>query len=132
MIHKNSIKALIESSKKRRSKIAKQRFGRLIAIKFYKIIKGRSHWIFECDCGNEVIRNVKHVKIGYTRSCGCLRKENTTKMWSTHKMSKTRFYHIWHEILKRFNNKKHKSYSIYGGRQIKCTWKSFGEFKKDM
>lgn len=132
MIHKNSIKALQDYAKKRRLNLKDKRFGRLFGVCFYKIVNRRSYWLFDCDCGKRIIRSGRDVNMARTRSCGCLRIENTAKMNSTHKMSKERFYKIWHGILKRCNNKKHKSYHIYGGKGIKCFWKSFEEFKQEM
>lgn len=50
----------------------------------------------------------------------------------THRMRKTRFYIIWRGILARCNDKNSINYPRYGGRGIKCLWKSFEEFRDDM
>src|SRR3990167_8144643 len=42
------------------------------------------------------------------------------------------FYNVWRSILKRCHNKKHKSYTRYGGRGVKVLWNSFEDFTKDM
>lgn len=49
-----------------------------------------------------------------------------------HGMTKTRFYYIWVNINNRCNNKKVERYRQYGARGIRCLWKSFEDFKKDM
>jgi hypothetical protein len=49
-----------------------------------------------------------------------------------HGMSNHRFYRIWKGILSRSNNIYDNAYYRYGGRNIKCLWKSFKEFKNDM
>lgn len=49
-----------------------------------------------------------------------------------HGMYGTKFYGIYRGILSRCNNKNDKVYKFYGGRGIKCKWKSFEDFKKDM
>ena len=48
---------------------------------------------------------------------------------TTHKLSYDRFHRIWRAIYLRCNDKENL---IYGGRGIKCEWKSFEEFKNDM
>src|SRR3990167_4465109 len=47
-------------------------------------------------------------------------------------LGSSNFYNVWRGMLKRCNNKKHKSYKRYGGRGIKVLWKSFEDFKDDM
>lgn len=53
-----------------------QRYGRLVAMDFEQTNKGRV-WRFVCDCGNEIRLPLGRVRIGTTRSCGCLRREVT-------------------------------------------------------
>lgn len=50
----------------------------------------------------------------------------------THGMRYTRFYRIWLDIPQRCNNPKRTHYKHYGGKGVKCRWKSFEEFKNDM
>lgn len=59
-------------------------------------------------------------------------KQEIGKRFRTHGMSQTRFYHIWENIKQRTGDKNSSSYEKYGGRGIKCLWKSFEEFKDDM
>ena len=47
-------------------------------------------------------------------------------------MTDTRFYVKYSHILYRCNNPHYKQFKDYGARGIKCEWKSFEEFKKDM
>jgi len=49
-----------------------------------------------------------------------------------HGMQNTRFYGIFIGILGRCNNKKNVNFKYYGGRGIKCLWKSFENFRDDM
>jgi len=64
-------------------KLTDKKFGRLTVVsegKSQKLKNGtRKYWLCKCDCGNEkqVISN-SLVK-GKTKSCGCLRKENSKK-----------------------------------------------------
>lgn len=56
-----------------------QRFGKLIAIrkdeKPNKTSDRSCLWICKCDCGNETIVKSSSLRNGYTKSCGCLKKE---------------------------------------------------------
>ena len=47
-------------------------------------------------------------------------------------MSKTKFWNVFNSIKHRCNNPNVLTYSYYGGRGIKCLWKSFEEFRDDM
>lgn len=89
-------------------------------------------WLCKCDCGT--IKKVQHTSLtnGASTSCGCYQKEVTSKRLTTHNMSKTRLYNIYHDIIDRCNNEKNKRYKDYGGRGIKvCVeWEqSFCNFK---
>ena len=58
-------------------------------------------------------------------------KETLAKL-RTHGMSKTKFYAVYLGLHYRCSNPKSAGYQYYGGRGIKCLWKSFGEFYGDM
>ena len=49
-----------------------------------------------------------------------------------HKMDGTRFYAVFTNSQTRCNNTRTFNYPFYGGRGIKCLWKSFEEFRDDM
>ena len=52
------------------------RYGRLIGVSFaHKSRSGHAHWLFACDCGNEVVAAGGNVRAGSTASCGCLHRE---------------------------------------------------------
>ena len=48
---------------------------RLTLIRDAGVIKKKKHGVFHCDCGNEVTTVISAVKIGRTKSCGCLQLE---------------------------------------------------------
>lgn len=56
-----------------------QKWGKLTAVKFtgtYAISSGGNKkrlWLFDCDCGKQHIAPLEKVKVGDTRSCGCLK-----------------------------------------------------------
>ena len=111
------------------------RFGRLIAIKF-SYQDRNPHWLFKCDCGKEKIIDINSVIYSYctTKSCGCLFREflQSGNARRKHGLSKTRFYRIYRCMRNRCERKQELNYYLYGGKGIKCFWKSFEEFKKDM
>lgn len=50
-----------------------KRFGKLTVLKYAGSNRGRSQWLCECDCGNQVIVNQMELSHNDTLSCGCLR-----------------------------------------------------------
>ena len=102
-----------------------KRFGRLIARE-----KINNKWSCKCDCGNitEVLR--PNLKSGNTKSCGCISKEFPHNY--KHGMRHTQIYRSWLHMKERCTNKRCKDFKNWGGRGIKCLWKSFEEFRDDM
>jgi hypothetical protein len=54
------------------------RFGRLTVIKRDRRERRDPHayWRCRCDCGREAIVQGSKLRTGWTRSCGCLLREN--------------------------------------------------------
>lgn len=109
--------------------------GRWTVINFSHFDKaGRGYWNCECDCGtkNKVLEY--NLKIGQSKSCGCLAGELTAKRHLTHGMEKTRQYGIWRHMIYRCCRPKERGYHNYGGRGIKVCdkWKTFIGFWEDM
>lgn len=125
-----------------------EKYHRLTVIrKTEKSKDWRKLWEFKCDCGKTIFRPLKEVRSGNTKSCGCLAREKSaenvrkvqhlaansrTMGGKSHGMAKTRLYRIWRAIQGRCKNKNNSMYYRYGGRGIKCLWKNFIDFKKDM
>lgn len=56
------------------------RFGRLTCLNFAgRNDSGNAIWRVRCDCGVEFDALASNLKAGKTRSCGCLRREETKK-----------------------------------------------------
>ena len=55
--------------------IVGNRYGRLV-------VKERKEgsWLCQCDCGKPHVAKIKHLKSGATKSCGCLRSENSARL----------------------------------------------------
>lgn len=109
--------------------ITGKKFFKLTAIKFVRKDKRGSHyWLFRCDCGKEKVIRKSHILEKMTKSCGCHHKAFLV----THDMSTTRFYRIWNNIVYRCISPNAIRWEQYGGRGIKCEWKSFEDFRDDM
>lgn len=107
-----------------------QRFGRLVVVQFSHVKSKQTYWLCKCDCGNTKVCRAGHLRYGATKSCGCLRIENTSIANSTHGMSKTRLYGIWQNMLKRTEKASNHAYADYGGRGIRVcdAWHDFTVF----
>jgi len=56
-----------------------KQFGRLVATKIDKNVRGCYFWECLCDCGKKVIVAGNKLTFGHTRSCGCLAREMASK-----------------------------------------------------
>lgn len=83
---------------------------------------GQSMWWCKCECGT--IREVASNGLlnGTSKSCGCLKKDISVQLYTTHGESNTVLYGVWHGIKQRCSNPKHKHYENYGGRGIKIEY----------
>lgn len=90
---------------------------------------------YRCFCGNEFVTNPYRVKIGNTRSCGCLHKSELSKRCKKHGLSNSPIYVAWHNMIRRCYDPKDISYPKYGGRGIGVCdrWRnSFENFYSDV
>ena len=71
-------------------------------------------FVCECDCGNVKLIEPTFWEQGVTKSCGCKHNE----LLSTHGLSGSRLYRIWHGMYQRCYNKNSSGYENYGGRGI--------------
>lgn len=101
-----------------------QRFNRLTAVGYAGHEDGPGRkllWHFRCDCGTEVVVRCESVRGGYTKSCGCQKREAiiaTGRANATHGMEHTRIYRIWYKMIDRCENPKTEKFEYYGGRGI--------------
>lgn len=80
------------------SDITGQKFGRLVAIKPIRT-KNRIMWLVKCSCGKEKIVQGYSLKIGRTKSCGCILIDTPSRR--THGGRHTRLYKTWCDIKQR-------------------------------
>ena len=61
-----------------------RRFGRLTVFQYTDERKnGEVMWLCKCDCGEEKLIRGSSLITGASASCGCLRKENSSRMIKT-------------------------------------------------
>lgn len=73
---------------------------------------------------NKILEETDNIKIN---------KKNLLREWTyRHGMSRTRFYVTYRDIKSRCENKNSCSYKYAGKKGVKCEWKTFLDFKKDM
>lgn len=100
-------------------------------------------FVFQCDCGNRCVANKYAVLRGYTRSCGCLRREAERENgkrslrhgYARHVVGRSPEYAVWTSLRNRCSNPRHHAWKDYGGRGITVCerWQhSFEAFLGDM
>lgn len=112
------------------------KFGRWTVLEFshfYESVNSgkKPMWKCRCDCGNEKIIRESSLKNGDSKSCGCLLKEISSNLHSTHHGTNTRLFAVWDSMKRRCENPNDKAYHNYGGRGIKVCdeWKDFAVFR---
>lgn len=111
--------------------ISGTRFGRLVAVRVEGKLGGKPAWRCQCDCGNTLVVRGNALRIGNTRSCGCLHIDSIT----SHGRARSREYNSWQSMLERCRNPNCLSFHRYGARGITVCprWEgSFELFFKDM
>lgn len=112
-----------------------QKFGRLIVLgRASEEKKGPVMWRVVCDCGTEKLVASPNLVNGSTKSCGCFRKESTSKKFKTHGLHGSPTWYSWTSMKTRCKNPKATQYELYGGRGIQVCerWEKFENFLEDM
>lgn len=107
--------------------LTNQKFGRLTVVRRAKNAKnGHALWNCRCDCGNISIVDGVDLRAGNSQSCGCLQKEITRIIKTTHNMARTSEYKTWATMIQRCYNPNNPEFKRYGGRGIKicAEWKN--------
>lgn len=65
----------------KRIDLTNQRFGRLVVIEYHGNNPANSNamWLCQCDCGNKTVVDGVRLRSGITKSCGCLRRDLSSK-----------------------------------------------------
>lgn len=118
-----------------------QRYGRLTVVEYVDTVNRRARWRCRCDCGNEVVKYGNHLRMGHTRSCGCLadeyRKDHPEAIRlarvanTTHGGTHDRLFKIWTSMRNRCSNPRNPAYKWYGakGVQVCEEWSDYETFK---
>ena len=111
--------------------ISNQKFGYLTALSKFEKQNSRWKWLCKCDCGQFSIVSISNLLNGHTKSCGCKNYESKN---FTHKMTRTKPYVVWANMIQRCTDPKATHYKDYGGRGISICdeWRSFENFYRDM
>lgn len=110
-----------------------KKFGRLTVLQYSHTNKNRVRcYICKCICGSVSTIPGTSLRSGNSKSCGCGNVDAVRKAATTHGLTKSPEYLAFRHILTRCNNENDKFYKDYGGRGIKCLWKSFEEFYRDI
>lgn len=120
-----------------------KRYGRLIVLRyagthFAPLSGGKTYVWCKCDCGEEVIKPAAGIRIGHTKSCGCLLSESSrSKMLKHGDSTKSKIYSAWQGMRARCFGKK-EAYERYkkNGITICSGWADlkhgYLSFKADM
>lgn len=112
------------------------RFGKLVVLgEHSRMNDGAVVWLCVCDCGKEKAIAGASLRAGRTKSCGCASPKFTTETTSSHGMSRTRTYRIWHGMRQRCSDaakgKVRRNYFDKGIRVCE-RWEKFENFFADM
>jgi hypothetical protein len=66
--------------KRNMTSITGVRYGRLTGVSLHAPEKGSTRGTFRCDCGTVKELNAVKVRVGQTKSCGCLRVEKAREI----------------------------------------------------
>ncbi len=112
-----------------------RRFGRLVAESFsHKDQHGQFVWNVVCDCGTRKKVSRGNL-IGKTKSCGCMKRENSGANLRTHGLSGTKTHRAWKSMVARCHIASATGFKNYGARGILVCdrWRdSFSNFLSDM
>ncbi len=97
-----------------------QKFNRLFVLKrVHNNTYKRPMWLCLCDCGENTIVRGSSLVDGRTKSCGCLNRERSKEVNTTHGCSGTKTSQTWKSMIRR-------------GIVVCRRWLKFENFIKDM
>lgn len=85
-----------------------------------------------CKCWNIKLSRIQTMIVWKSKSCWCEHWKLTTKLFTTHWLSRSTFYLKYKQIKRRCNNKNHASFKDYWWRGILFERDSFQHFIDDM
>lgn len=119
--------------------ITGERYGRLVAVRRLPPVRGKTFWLWRCDCGNDYECRLENVRHSHTRSCGCKKAEDIAARSLRHGhqvgRKESRTLKCYRHAKSRCENPNDPKFSIYGGRGIQMCpeWsRDFETFLRDM
>lgn len=112
-----------------------RKFHRLTVMCFEEKRGKQLFWKCLCDCSKETVVLGTALRVGKTKSCGCLRRDFNFKHGHAGDNSKSATYVAWTHAKSRCYDPANKKYKHYGGRGITMCdrWlESFADFLADM
>lgn len=114
-------------------------FGRL-TVKGESTVRkdGRRKVDCDCVCGTSITCDPRSLRMGHTRSCGCLQRQKvseTARSRTKHGDVRSKEYVAWIHMRMRCSNPKNTKYKDYGARGIRVCerWDgSYDDFLSDM
>lgn len=103
-----------------KSNLLNQRFTRLLVVgeNPTRASNGKVMWDCLCDCGNMTTIVVTSLRLGLTKSCGCLARECASSRLTTHGKSKQPLYDVWLAIKGRCYDETDPAFGQYGARGL--------------
>ncbi|HXJ43182.1 MAG TPA: hypothetical protein VNH18_28135 [Bryobacteraceae bacterium] len=119
---------------KEASDLSGQKFHRYTVIKRVRHSERKVFYLCRCDCGTERIVQKGNLVNGNSRSCGCLKREESIARFTTHHATGTPEHMAWLRMRQRCINPKTPDYPNYGGRGITCdpAFDDFAVFLKEI
>lgn len=112
------------------------KFARLLVIgKSDKKSASGAIWDCICDCGTLTHAGSLKLRNGLTKSCGCLKIENSHLANFKHgQANKTKTYKTWKCMRARCTNPKSSQWKWYGGKGVRVCerWNTYDNFLADM
>ena len=112
-----------------------RKFGRLTILNRWGTTRhNKARWLAVCQCGKHVFVTSGELTKGDTRSCGCFARQRMSEANALHRLSTTRAYFSWADMIRRCGDSKLKQFKDYGGRGIRVCerWLEFENFYHDM
>jgi len=92
-------------------------------------------WVAQCDCGTRITRTTNALR-NSVRSCGCLRRETSSQLNTTHGLTRIGkrhyIYAIFTSARARCENPESKNFAEYGARGIELRYGSPIELLNDL
>lgn len=107
-------------------------FGRLEIVGYSHTKDKTAYWDCKCSCGNTKKVNGATVRLGRTKSCGCLGTEQRKIAQTIHGRSKNKEYRAYYGAKRRCTDPKDKHFKDYGERGIKFLFPSFQNFYAEL